>query len=75
MLYRTLRALAAVIYRSSHPASQIAGHASTKITEEYTVVRLRRQEELTRRIQNKRIKAGKRSREKVVEIKSTGTAA
>ena len=27
--------------------SQIAGHANTKITEEYTVVQLRRQEELT----------------------------
>ncbi|HEY6346093.1 MAG TPA: tyrosine-type recombinase/integrase [Bryobacteraceae bacterium] len=60
---------------SSIEASQIAGHANTKITEEYTVVQLRRQEELTRRIQNKRAKAGKRSREKVVEIKSADTAA
>ncbi len=38
---------------SSIEASQIAGHASTRITEEYTVVQLKRQEELTRRIQEK----------------------
>jgi hypothetical protein len=46
-----------------------------RITEEYTVVQLRRQEELTRRIQGKRIKAGKRRKGKLVEIKSKGTAA
>ncbi len=40
---------------SSIETSQIAGHANTKITEEYTVVQLRRQEELTRRIQAKRL--------------------
>ncbi len=38
---------------SSIEASRIAGHASTKMTEEYTVVQLNRQEELTRRIQGK----------------------
>ncbi len=38
---------------SSIEASRIAGHANTKITEEYTIVQLRRQEELTRRIQEK----------------------
>ncbi len=38
---------------SSIEASRIAGHASTKMTEEYTVVQLNRQEELTRRIQEK----------------------
>ena len=59
---------------SSIEASQIAGHASTKITEDYTVVQLRRQEQLTRRIQNKRTRGGKRDREKVVEIKNTGAA-
>jgi integrase len=59
---------------SSIETSQIAGHANTKITEEYTVVQLRRQEELTRRIQAKRVKAGKRSRAKVVEIKSDTAA-
>ncbi len=60
---------------SSIETSQIAGHANTKITEEYTVVQLRRQEELTRRIQGKRTKAGKRSKGKLVEIKSKDTAA
>lgn len=38
---------------SSIEASRIAGHASTRMTEEYTVVQLKRQEELTRRIQAK----------------------
>jgi len=38
---------------SSIEASRIAGHASTKITEEYTIVQLKRQEELTLRIQQK----------------------
>ena len=60
---------------SSIETSQIAGHANTKITEEYTVVQLRRQEELTRRIQGKRMKAGKRIKTKLVEIPSKGTAA
>jgi integrase len=60
---------------SSIETSQIAGHANTKVTEEYTIVQLRRQEELTRRIQNKRAKASKRSKGKVSEIGSTDTAA
>src|SRR5580704_3009902 len=55
--------------------SQIAGHANTKITEEYTVAQSRRQEELTRRIQSKRLKAGKRRDAKIVEIKKPDTAA
>jgi integrase len=38
---------------SSIEASRIAGHASTKMTEQYTVVQLNRQEELTRRIQER----------------------
>jgi hypothetical protein len=38
-------------------ASKIAGHANTKITEEYTIVQLKRQDELTRRIQGRRAKA------------------
>ena len=38
---------------SSIEASKIAGHDNTKITEEYTIVQMRRQEELTRRIQDK----------------------
>lgn len=60
---------------SSIETSQIAGHANTKITEEYTVVQLRRQEELTRRVQSKRIKAGKRDKGNVVQMKLTNTAA
>lgn len=47
---------------SAIEASKIAGHANTRITEEYTSVQLRRQEELTRRIQDKRAKAAKRSK-------------
>jgi integrase len=46
---------------SSIETSKIAGHANTKITEEYTIVQLKRQEELTRRIQGRRAKAAKRS--------------
>lgn len=60
---------------SSIETSQIAGHANARITEEYTVVQLRRQNELTRRIQAKRMKAGTRSRTKLVEIASPGAAA
>jgi len=56
---------------SSIEASRIAGHASTKITEDYTVVQLKRQEELTRRIQDKLAKAAKRANRtnKVAEIR------
>jgi len=53
---------------SAIEASKIAGHANTKITEEYTIVQLRRQEELTRRVQDKRAKAAKRAKG-VVEIR------
>jgi integrase len=61
---------------SSIETSQIAGHANTKITEQYTVVQLRRQEELTRLIQDKRGKAAKRIKAgKVVPIKDGGAAA
>jgi hypothetical protein len=45
---------------SSIEASQIAGHANSKMTGEYTVVQLRRQEELTQRLQEKLAQAGKR---------------
>lgn len=47
---------------SAIEASRIAGHSSTKITEDYTVVQLKRQEELTRRIQDKLAKAAKRAK-------------
>src|ERR1022692_4792609 len=44
---------------SSIEAGQIAGHANSKMTGEYTVLQLRRQEELTRRLQEKLAQAGK----------------
>lgn len=61
---------------SSIEASRIAGHATVRMTEEYTVVGLKRQEDLTRRIQDKLAKAKRRARDKkVVEIKKGSTAA
>ena len=54
---------------SSIEASRIAGQASTKITEDYTIVQMKRQEELTRRLQAKRAKAGKRASNNLVIIK------
>jgi integrase len=54
---------------SSIEASRIAGQSSTKITEEYTIVQLKRQEDLTRRLQAKRAKAGKRAHSNVIPIK------
>jgi integrase len=60
---------------SSIEASKIAGHANTKITEEYTVVQMRRQDELTRRIQGRRAKAAKKAAgSKVVEMKKESAA-
>jgi integrase len=60
---------------SSIETAQIAGHANTRITEEYTLVQLRRQEELTRRIQAKRKKGGERRHSKAVAIKTCESAA
>jgi hypothetical protein len=45
---------------SSIETSKIAGHASTAITEEYTFVELDRQDDLTRRMQDKRAKAARK---------------
>jgi integrase len=60
---------------SSIEASKIAGHANTKITEEYTIVQLKRQDELTRRIQGRRAKAGKKANEKkVLQMKKESAA-
>jgi integrase len=60
---------------SSIEASKIAGHANTKITEEYTIVQLKRQDELTRRIQGRRAKAGKKaSAHKVLQMKKESAA-
>jgi len=47
-------------------ASKIAGHSKVKITEDYTVVQLKRQDELTRRIQEKLPRAARRARQKIV---------
>jgi integrase len=61
---------------SSIEASKIAGHANVRMTEEYTIVHLKRQEDLTRRIQDKLAKAKKRAALKnVIEIKKVETAA
>ena len=47
---------------SSIETSKIAGHASTAITEEYTLVGLHRQDELTRLIQTKRARAARKNK-------------
>jgi integrase len=61
---------------SSIEASKIAGHATVRMTEEYTVVQLGRQEELTRRIQEKLIRAKERAAgRKLVPITSKEPAA
>jgi integrase len=61
---------------SSIEASKIAGHASVRMTEEYTIVQLGRQEELTRRIQQKLAAARERAAgKKVVQITSKEPAA
>jgi integrase len=59
---------------SSIEVSRIAGHSNVRMTEEYTVVQIKRQEELTRRIQEKLAKAKKRA-DKLVEISSRNNAA
>ena len=46
---------------SSIETSKIAGHANVRMTEEYTIVQMKRQEDLTRRIQDKLAKAKKRA--------------
>ena len=59
---------------SSIEASKIAGHSSVRMTEEYTVVQLKRQEKLTRRIQDKLAKAKRRlTGRKVIELKKPNT--
>ncbi len=52
-------------------ASKIAGHSSVDMTGEYTIVQMKRQTELTRRMQSLRTKSKKA---KVVEIKKSGAA-
>src|ERR1019366_5107326 len=46
---------------SSIEASKITGHANVRMTEEYTIVQMKRQEDVTRRIQDKLAKAKKRA--------------
>jgi integrase len=54
---------------SSIEASKIAGHANVRMTEEYTVVQMERQTELTQRIQDRLAKAKQRAASrKVIEI-------
>ena len=61
---------------SSIEASRIAGHAHTKITEEYTIVQLKRQEELTRHIQDRRANAAKKAKGRnVVQMQTKEAAA
>lgn len=61
---------------SSIEASKVAGHATVRMTEEYTVVQLGRQEELTRRIQEKLLLAKERAvGKKLVSITSKEPAA
>jgi integrase len=45
---------------SSIEASKIAGHSTVRMTEEYTKIQLSRQEELTRRIQERLANAGQK---------------
>jgi integrase len=60
---------------SSIEASKIAGHATVRMTEEYTVVQLKRQDELTRHMQDKLANAKKRAPCKNVVDINKGTAA
>ena len=45
---------------SSIEASKIAGHSTVRMTEEYTKIQLTRQEELTRRIQERLASVGEK---------------
>jgi integrase len=61
---------------SSIEVSKIAGHSNVRMTEEYTVVQMKRQDELTRRIQEKLAKAKRRLAGKnMVEIIKKESAA
>ena len=59
--------------RSAIEASKIAGHSKVDTTLDYTIIGGKRHETLTRRIQEMRAKAAKKSR-KVVEIKKPAVA-
>ena len=54
--------------RATPSTAQLEGEA-VQVTEEYTIVQLKRQEELTRRVQDKRAKATRRTQSlKVLRI-------
>ena len=59
---------------SAIEASKIAGHATVSQTGDYTIVQLKRQEELTRAIQDRRAKATaenpKKERQKLVIVEA-----
>jgi integrase len=59
---------------SAIEASKIAGHATVSMTGDYTIVQLKRQEELTRAIQERRTKAAERREEKEDQSGETPTA-
>ena len=50
---------------SSIEASKIAGHSTVRMTEEYTKIQLSRQEELTRRVQQRLASSGRKQSEAV----------
>ena len=60
---------------SAIEASKIAGHATVSQTGDYTIVQLKRQEELTRAIQDRRAKATADNSEKEKQILATKEAA
>jgi integrase len=60
---------------SAIEASKIAGHATVNMTGDYTVVQLKRQEELTRAIQSRRAKATAENPEKEKQKLATVEAA
>jgi len=60
---------------SAIEASKIAGHATVNMTGDYTVVQLKRQEELTRAIQKRRAKAAEKQSENQEQCEQTIAAA
>ena len=61
--------------RSAIEASKIAGHATVSQTGDYTIVQLKRQEELTRAIQNRVAKARNSKRDEGGQEESTAASA
>ena len=59
---------------SAIEASKIAGHATVSQTGDYTIVQLKRQEELTRAIQSRVAKAREKQQEKDASEQAGGAA-